>query len=298
MCQHVRTRLDLFLTADHPAGPGSFFKTHKDTPRGGNMLATLVVVFPTEHVGGALVLRHDWHEYKFDSAAALREAENNSTVAYASFFGDVEHEVGLVESGYRVTLTYNLYFHEDGGESVPKASESTDSMREYLCALEKTFRAALDDSQFLPDGGLVGFGLHHQYAGQLDPRHLKSCDAALYRVCQVLSLAPELRVVYRDHADTYVLCDDYYELPEVMMECNAGTHLRYECGARELMGDITRVTDSEGEVYIHWATAMKANSVEWKRENVAAYGNEAWIEDVYNCACLIVDIGKPGSRVK
>ncbi|EKM54597.1 uncharacterized protein PHACADRAFT_258563 [Phanerochaete carnosa HHB-10118-sp] len=30
-------------------GPGSFFKAHKDTPRGDNMFASLVVIYPTVH---------------------------------------------------------------------------------------------------------------------------------------------------------------------------------------------------------------------------------------------------------
>ncbi|KAJ6550250.1 hypothetical protein B0H19DRAFT_1074112 [Mycena capillaripes] len=35
-------------------GPGSFFKGHKDTPRGETMISSLVVIFPTAHTGGAL----------------------------------------------------------------------------------------------------------------------------------------------------------------------------------------------------------------------------------------------------
>ncbi|KAF8137842.1 hypothetical protein K438DRAFT_2120282 [Mycena galopus ATCC 62051] len=37
-------------------GKGSFFKAHKDTPRGENTFGSLVVVFPASHVGGALHL--------------------------------------------------------------------------------------------------------------------------------------------------------------------------------------------------------------------------------------------------
>jgi len=33
-----------------------------------------------------------------------------SSISYAAFYGDVEHEVTEVKSGYRLTLTYNLYF--------------------------------------------------------------------------------------------------------------------------------------------------------------------------------------------
>ncbi|KAJ6579609.1 hypothetical protein DFH09DRAFT_1445941 [Mycena vulgaris] len=90
---------------------GSFFKAHKDTPRGENMFGSLVIVFPTFHVGGALLLRHNNKEQVFDSARILAPFDA-SKLAYVAFYGDVEHEVAPVESGHRVTLTYNLYFHK------------------------------------------------------------------------------------------------------------------------------------------------------------------------------------------
>ncbi|KAJ4500203.1 hypothetical protein C8R41DRAFT_752533 [Lentinula lateritia] len=35
---------------------GSFFKPHRDTPRGPNMFGSLVIIFPTTHEGGELIL--------------------------------------------------------------------------------------------------------------------------------------------------------------------------------------------------------------------------------------------------
>ena len=70
------------------------------------MFGSLVVVLPTPHEGGALVLREDGREWTFDYAA---EIANATKIAYVAFFGDIEHEVLTVKSGYRVTLTYNLY---------------------------------------------------------------------------------------------------------------------------------------------------------------------------------------------
>jgi hypothetical protein len=81
------------------------------------MFGCLVIVFPTSHEGGALVIRHRGQEWTFDSSAAL-SAAGPSSIACAAFFSDVEHEVLLVTSGHRVTLTYNLYFDdEDKGAS-------------------------------------------------------------------------------------------------------------------------------------------------------------------------------------
>ncbi|KAJ7775705.1 hypothetical protein DFH07DRAFT_952095 [Mycena maculata] len=50
---------------------------------------------------------------------------NTSSVAYIAFYGDVE-QVAVVESGHRVTLTYNLYFAKGVHVSAPKVSTVTD----------------------------------------------------------------------------------------------------------------------------------------------------------------------------
>jgi len=73
------------------------------------MIGSLVVIFPTPHKGGALILRHDGQEYTFDSAFELSRVENS--IGYVAFYSDVEHEVNIVESGHRVSLTYNLYVY-------------------------------------------------------------------------------------------------------------------------------------------------------------------------------------------
>lgn len=72
------------------------------------MFGSLVIVFPTAHVGGALRLRHGGTEWTFDSATEVLNQPTPS-IGYVAFFSDVEHEVTPVTSGHRVTLTYNLY---------------------------------------------------------------------------------------------------------------------------------------------------------------------------------------------
>ena len=73
------------------------------------MFASLVIVYPTVHKGGALRFRHGSLDYTFDSAVEVSQAAAPS-IAFAAFFSDIDHEVSVVESGYRVTLTYNLYY--------------------------------------------------------------------------------------------------------------------------------------------------------------------------------------------
>ncbi|KAF5370991.1 hypothetical protein D9615_010009 [Tricholomella constricta] len=180
-------------------GKDSFFKSHKDTPRGDTMFGSLVVAFPTPYEGGALVLRHDDEEWTFDSAALTRKQAEPS-IAYIAFYSDVDHEVAVVTFGHRVTLTYNLYLgntplRENFPPSVtPVAAD--DSI--FHDALSK----ALADPSFLPNGGYLGFGLSFKYPidladGDSTNGHvLKGSDAMIIRVCEKLSLAPSLNAVY------------------------------------------------------------------------------------------------------
>ena len=85
------------LFASRISGKGPFFKPHKDTPHSGSTFGSLVIVFPTKHKGGALVLRHGGGEWTFDSAKMVRTLVNPS-VAYIAFYSDVEHEVTPVTS--------------------------------------------------------------------------------------------------------------------------------------------------------------------------------------------------------
>ena len=81
------------------AGPGSFFKSHKDTPRSENMFGSIVVVLPTEFKGGELLLRHDDKEFKYDYASEHGKASletESGTVGWIAFYSDVEHEVAPV----------------------------------------------------------------------------------------------------------------------------------------------------------------------------------------------------------
>jgi hypothetical protein len=102
------------------------------------------------------------------------------------FYGDVEHEVSLVESGYRVTLAYNLYF-VDGDISPPSPPLSINSS-----PLFHAFIRALQDPD---DGGTLGFGLYYEYPG-VGTRTLKGSDAVLYEVGRFAGLNPQFKYVY------------------------------------------------------------------------------------------------------
>ncbi len=84
---------------------GSFFVDHRDTEKAPGMFATLVIVLPSKHSGGELIVRHLGREVVLD----LRP-EDPSEIGLAAFYADCVHEVRPVVAGYRLTLVYNLRF--------------------------------------------------------------------------------------------------------------------------------------------------------------------------------------------
>ena len=89
---------------------GSFFLPHRDGEKLDRMVGTLVIVLPSAHEGGELVVSHNGerHEIAFPGAASGFE------LSYAAFYADCEHEVRPLESGYRLCLTYNLVLAKPG----------------------------------------------------------------------------------------------------------------------------------------------------------------------------------------
>ncbi|PBK68267.1 hypothetical protein ARMSODRAFT_888018, partial [Armillaria solidipes] len=189
---------------------GDFFKAHKDTPRAENMMGSLVIVFPTPHEGGSLVLRQDGQEWAFSAERMLAESTAEAPViSYIAFYSDVEHEVLPVTSGVRVTLTYNLYLEDK--PIVPSLLSKAESP--IVDQVKEALEHLLSASDFLPEGGMLGFGLRHQYPIAAQEQfsrlvdYLKGGDASIFRACRDLSLEPSLRIIYRprDYGLVYML---------------------------------------------------------------------------------------------
>ncbi|KAG6815150.1 hypothetical protein H0H87_004671 [Tephrocybe sp. NHM501043] len=283
-------------------GKGSFFKSHKDTPRGDSMFGSLVVVFPTPHSGGALVLRHFGQEWTFDSAALTRE-QGKPSIVYIAFYSDVDHEVTVVESGYRVTLTYNLFFETKGTaiKLPPWVLPVAPDDRILFNALS----TALDDPEFLSTGGDLGFGMSFKYPMRTNisdkalrkiEGSLKGSDAVIYRVCRQLNLQPSLNAVYM--ADTYHVIVNAYKLPDLdggngrevinilCEDCDG--HVIREVGEEPVSRDIWPVIE------MAWVTPLTHYSN--FGINYVAYGNDAPDACVYADLCIGVKIGPFGDR--
>jgi hypothetical protein len=136
---------------------GGHFEPHKDTPRGSDMMGTLVVCLPSQFSKGQLVLRHRGIVQKFDWGNAIRSQENPNQLHWAAFFGDVDHQIETVWSGARVTLTYLL---RRGPDAEPLARAATKDFEPHL---QEAWRALLADPKFLRKGGTLAYPCCHLY---------------------------------------------------------------------------------------------------------------------------------------
>ncbi|RDX43508.1 hypothetical protein OH76DRAFT_1410028 [Lentinus brumalis] len=278
------------------------------------MFGSLVVVFPTPHSGGTLVLRHHEHEWTFDSAKLLACTSNR--LAYAAFFSDVEHEVTPVTSGHRISLTYNLYWADLGLDGIvistqpdgvnilqPPSANATD--------VGRILSEVLEDSSLLPAGGTLGFGLRHAYpfprtwdpaVDKLDPLLLlpillKGSDLALYDACDALGLEPKLKFI-SETDDKPVLLDRAVQLSVMEIEDPEGTMLREHNGVvvEEVGADFEPSEEDIGKSVrpVHWVTRVGA--INKLASTYIHYGNEGVLSHLYMTPCLTVEVGPVGAR--
>ncbi len=102
--------------------PDQFFLPHQDSEKSDDMVATLVVTLPSRFTGGELLV---WHNEERRTYQGSRTA-----LSLAAFYADCRHEVLKVQSGYRITLTYNLLLR--GDTSRPAGDEGTVAELESL----------------------------------------------------------------------------------------------------------------------------------------------------------------------
>jgi len=152
--------------------PGAFFKAHRDTEKAGGMFGTLVVVLPSAHRGGELVIRHSGREVVVDLST-----EEFSELKFAAFYADCEHEVRPVTEGHRVCLIYNLIQRQDTKAAEPLSAP--------LYASEISTAGELLKEAFAAPGApaKLAWLLEHQYSPDgLSFAGLKGKDAALAKV--------------------------------------------------------------------------------------------------------------------
>src|SRR6266487_361972 len=150
--------------------PNQHFLAHQDSEKDDSMVGTLVVTLPSSYTGGELMVGHneEWKAYR----------GLNTALSLVAFYADCRHEVLKVQSGYRITLTYNLLLH--GDTSRPQGDEGTvaelaDLLREHFSTpVPRYYGGPATDP---PNPPL--YPLHPQYTPRgLSWRRLKGADAS------------------------------------------------------------------------------------------------------------------------
>ena len=146
------------------------FLAHQDSEKDDSMVGTLVVTLPSSYTGGELMVGHneEWKAYRGSKTA----------LSLVAFYADCRHEVLRVQSGYRITLTYNLLLH--GDTSRPEGDDGTvaelaDLLREHFSTpVPRYYGGPATD----PPNRLV-YLLDHEYTPRgLNWRRLKGADAS------------------------------------------------------------------------------------------------------------------------
>ena len=150
--------------------PNQFFLAHQDSEKDDAMVGTLVVTLPSNYRGGELMVGHneDWKAYRGSA----------TTLSLVAFYTDCQHEVLRVQSGYRITLTYNLLMHGDA--SRPKGEDG--KLAELGALLREHFSTPAPRYAYGepadPPNRLV-YLLDHEYTPRaLGWTRLKGADAA------------------------------------------------------------------------------------------------------------------------
>lgn len=284
------------------------------------MFGSLVFLLPFEHEGGNLFLRHRSQEFDFDGASLLKKA-SPASVAYVAFFSDVEHEVARVISGYRVTITFNLYFSSSRGAAITKTPPENQPEPPFKAALKKY----LADEKFKADHPYLGFGLAHAYPfksaiSRPDELQLKGPDAVLIRTLSELQVPFEYYLLYRESSRLNPYGCPFRILSRSIIDGledrGSGSE---EVPWKDLMqgvpyfvweGDPKEILKKPGnwrfsEWLYRWhddKTKFRNISVDWitepkeeyvDRSVVMAYGNESSLEFYYHHLCVMAKIA-PG----
>eukprot|EP01083_Nonionella_stella_P121485 365024_1 len=145
-----------------------FFTTHKDTYRGDGNIGTLLLLIPTAYKGGQLVLKHNQNTKEF------KGSNKKTVVKWVAFYGDVDHQILKITSGYRVSVSYNLYVPPNTKLDALESREwMTNTFNRNLC---DNICGAMENGK---DG--VIFVLDHEYVTtEMMPSRLKGKDLELY----------------------------------------------------------------------------------------------------------------------
>lgn len=207
--------------------------------------------------------------------------------------------------GYRVSLTYNLYFDDPVKDvSSPKKAPLIESnVPETLIANSLT--EILSEPTFLPKGGLLGFGLRYQYPIDSNGYYniqdilsrLKGADSIISRILFQQDLRPFIMAIY-EADDISIMCDQFVDyignlgdddsLNNVLVRDHGGIVIDNRRDAYPRQPKI-----EERAVWITKPTFLNTHS-----QDYATFGNEPLVECAYADLALMVRVGAPSKRAQ
>jgi len=145
---------------------GGFFVPHRDTEKEPGMFATLMILLPSDHTGGELLVQQNWREERFD----FKAPESLHQMHFACFYADCKHEVRPVVSGHRVCLIYNICHDVSGPgtSSLPRQPIATSKLVEALRAWASDADRRVEKLLFVLD--------HSYTAAELSLSSVKGAD--------------------------------------------------------------------------------------------------------------------------
>lgn len=170
-CDETTVSADLYKLLVYDSG--GFFLAHRDTEKSDGMFGTLLVVLPSAHRGGELIIRHAGREVSLDMGSV-----EFSELAFAAFYSDCEHEVRPITQGNRVCLVYNLIQQRPTqGDAVNlRAPDYEAHVAKATAMLERALGRKGSTNK-------IAWLLEHHYSpAGLSFAALKSSDAAKVRV--------------------------------------------------------------------------------------------------------------------
>ncbi len=295
----VKDKLNIYIENGH-------FKIHKDTPRSSNMIGTLVVCFPSEFVGGGLNLyTNPVTEINFDKLSKTH-------FQWCAFYGDIDHEVLKVESGNRITVTYQIL-----------KTNSVNEPNKYAIDAVKKF---LNDPTILPNGGFLGYTCKYLYSDLKNSEGnelniFKGQDYIIYNSFCSLGIKPQIEHIMSSiheeneymhcdvcgrkcmnsvnrhrHNDTDICfkCSKTTRGQEIIKKCNVNSvffiapeKFRYFEDASGLDNMIKQTKSKRIGKYIYWINNPYEGEKESAIEADVFYGNDPTTNEVIYKRCTL-----------
>lgn len=226
--------------------PGQFFSPHQDSEKLDGMVASLIIVLPSMHSGGTLVIDHQGVKKQFHTSRFPLDK-----LTCVAFYADCHHEVKSVTEGYRVALTYNLVLETSAKKSLTR---SDSPMQNHLIENLRTYFSNEDTDK---DPQKLIYLLDHSYTEKgLSWNHLKNVDALRAEALKQAAIALDLEI-FMTLADVQETWDCEMEYDDYRYRCRRKHYADEDDNENDIQ--LTDLIDSNTTLR-HWIDANNKSS--------------------------------------